>query len=73
MIVDVCLDVATGLVAQRSLEVSNGCIVLFVFVVGQSSSVVDQWVFLVDSQGVGQVTDSLLVGVELEVNSAPLD
>jgi hypothetical protein len=64
MVVDICLYIVARFILQTFLEISDGSDILFIFVVSKSSSVVDDWVFLVDSESIGQITDSLFVLVE---------
>jgi len=73
VVVYVSLDVSAGLVLQTLLQILYGRNILFIFIVGQPSPVVNHGVFLVDCQSIRKITDALLVLVQFEIYPASED
>lgn len=73
MVVDVCLNIFARFVLQTFLKISDGGDILSIFVVGKSSSVVDNWVLLIGYESIRQITDSLFILIKFQVDSASKD
>lgn len=73
VIVDVSLDISAGVILQALLKVPNCSWKLSIFIICQSSAIVNERILLVYCKGIRKVTDPFLIFIKFKINSASLD